>query len=425
MRIIKSILYIMTCLFLLSSCQEQELISTSGGFLIELTDDVNITTKALPAELSSPLKSKFNIEIENALTGTVIYDNLLPENGRIAASEGLYHLTASYGINPDLAYDAPYYKGVLENQEVTAQQTKSVEITCKVANALASVEYVNADLFETMFGSNYGLEVTAGDVELNWTLARQDKNPYFKAEQEVKFAFRGILLATGKVVTFEIINDNFIKPEPGINYILKLRLTESSSSAISIQTEVIAEPVTISETIPATWLPAPKIESEAFINGILDLYETEQLDVRFDFKVAAPLQDLRFTLDFEDPALNVLNRTYLLSELTSEQLITLNDAGIRLPEIGSTAPVADLTGLMNNLTALTDGSDAVNKIIWDAVKANDRTSESATYTIQTKAPVFNIQIPTGSIWTKEVTAEALIEKEIGRASCRDRVYVLV
>ena len=98
------------------------------------------------------------------------------------------------------------------------------------------------------------------------------------------------------------------------------------------------------------------------------------------------------------------------SELTSEQLIALNDAGIRLPEIGSTAPVADLTGLMNNLTALTDGSDAVNKITWDAVKANDRTSESATYTIQTKAPVFNIQIPTGSIWTKEVTAEALIEK---------------
>ena len=212
MRLIKSILYIMTCLFLLSSCQEQDLITTSGGFLIELTDDVNITTKALPAELSSPLKSKFNIEIENALTGTVIYDNLLPENGRIAASEGLYHLTASYGINPDLAYDAPYYKGILENQEVTAQQTKSVEITCKVANALASVEYVNADLFETMFGSNYGLEVTAGDVELNWTLARQDKNPYFKAEQEVKFAFRGILLATCKVVTFEIINDNFIKP---------------------------------------------------------------------------------------------------------------------------------------------------------------------------------------------------------------------
>ena len=114
----------MTCLFLLSSCQEQELISTSGGFLIELTDDVNITTKALPAELSSPLKSKFNIEIENALTGTVIYDNLLPENGRIAESEGFYNLTASYGTHPDLASYDPSYTGILQNQVLTQQQSK-------------------------------------------------------------------------------------------------------------------------------------------------------------------------------------------------------------------------------------------------------------------------------------------------------------
>ena len=157
------------------------------------------------------------------------------------------------------------------------------------------------------------------------------------------------------------------------------------------------------------WLPKPKVEAEGFTNNTLIMYETETPTAKFKFNLSSVLQELKFTLNFQDETFRTLNRTYALSELTEEDRTALTNVGVALPILGSKEAELDISGLVAKLTGNSDGTVSSNIITLDEVRANNRTLEGEqTYTVQTHAPDFGLIVYPGNTWTKQFTANTEI-----------------
>lgn len=402
MKITSYFLGLLICLLAFNGCQQEQLYSEKGSFTVMLEDDLTdiITTKSTPTELGKPLTSQFQLEIRNINTEEIAYNGLCDKT-YYEVNTGTYDLTATYGSNEELAFDAPYYKGELKSQKVEASGN-SVTIPCSIANSLVSVKYTNENVFNTLF-SSYGITVTCNDKSLIWSSEKAQQSVYFKAGSSVSFVFKGILKEGNKEVSFPItegLPKTFAAKD---HYILKLTY-QAGQSSLSITTEYKSS--SINETVPQSWLPAPQLESTDFSSTkVLSSVETEKKSAIIQMKIARPLQDMQIEFDFQDTQFTSLNKTYLLSELSNDEATALENAGIILPKIGDSAPVINLTELTEKLQTINGGTTTVNNVYIKA-KANDRWSHDEAsrgdhYNINITKPEFNINVYPGDLWTKE------------------------
>ena len=417
MKYIKSI-YIGLVGMLMAACQTEQWEAPQGGLCITLAEDVSISTKSTPAELGKPTAEKFTLNIVKESTGESLYSGVYTSQP-IPASTGTYTVTATYGTDYAIALDSPYYKGEATGVEVEANQPTPVTLTCKVANALASIVYGEGqiDKFNDLF-STYGVEVKAGNSSV--TIGRNGstaQSAYYRAGSTPTFTFKGTLKESNKNVSMEITSDQLTADafQAGQHCKLTLSLKPAIAGAIITVEKVEVETVTILETIPVEWLPAPKINATGFDeNKTLTVYETgDATSASIDFTVSQPLQDLSFTLNFADENLNALNKTYQLSTMTDEEKIALSDAGITLPLIGSSDP--KITFPDTFIAKLQSQNNGVvnNTITINSVTANNRTNADGaqTYTIAVHKPEFSVSVLPGNIWSKEFTVEEITVEE--------------
>lgn len=416
MKYIKSI-YIGLVGLLMTACQTEQWEASQGSLCITLAEDVSISTKSTPAELGKPTAERFTLNIVKESTGENTYNGIYKQT--IPASTGAYTVTATYGTNLAIALDSPYYKGEETGVEVEVNQSTPVTLTCKVANALASVIYGEGqiDKFDELF-STYGVEVKVGNSSV--TIGRNDsttQSAYYRAGSTPTFTFKGTLKENNQNVSMEITSDKLTADafQAGQHCKLTLSLKPATAGAIITVEKVEVETVTISETIPVEWLPAPKINATGFDeNKSLTIYETgDAASASIDFTVSQPLQDLSFTLNFADENLSALNKTYQLSTMTDEEKIALSDAGITLPLIGSNDPKITFPDTFISKLQSQNNSVVNNTITINSVTANNRsnTDGAQTYTIAVHKPEFSVSVLPGNIWSKEFTVEEITVEE--------------
>lgn len=393
------------------ACSEEENLSQTSktGFLVSLTEDVKVDSRKTPEELGKPAASQFKLKITNQTTGSELYSGSYTED-LIPASAGMYEIEATYGDNPVLALDAPYYKGTAE-ADLADGESKTVQVNCKVANALASVEFDNSgtNTFESQFVS-YGVRVSVNTSVT--TLTNDGKSAYYRAGSMPVFTFVGTLRNGGGVKEVPLENSNLSSPSTfaaGKHCRITLKLSDAAPGLRVEISKVEVDSVTINETIPLEWLPKPKVTAEGFTDNTLFMYETETPTAKFNFNLSSALQELKFTLNLADETYQSLNKTYTLSELSEEDRTALTNAGVVLPVIGSKEASLDFTGLAAKLTGSTTGDVLSNVITLDEVKANNRVLEGEqVYTIQTSAPDFELIVYPGNTWTKQFTANTQI-----------------
>lgn len=416
MKYIKSI-YIGLVGLLMTACQTEQWEASQGSLCITLTEDVSISTKSTPAELGKPTEERFTLNIVKESTGENIYNDTYKQT--IPAFTGTYTVTATYGTDLAIALDSPYYKGEETGVEVEVNQSTPVTLTCKVANALASVAYEEGqkDKFDDLF-STYGVEVKVGNSSV--TIGRNGsttQSAYYRAGSTPTFTFKGTLKENNQNVSMEITSDKLTADafQAGQHCKLTLSLKPATAGAIITVEKVEVETVTISETIPVEWLPAPKINATGFDeNKSLTIYETgDAASASIDFTVSQPLQDLSFTLNFADENLSALNKTYQLSTMTDEEKIALSDAGITLPLIGSNDPKITFPDTFISKLQSQNNSVVNNTITINSVTANNRsnTDGAQTYTIAVHKPEFSVSVLPGNIWSKEFTVEEITVEE--------------
>lgn len=399
---------LLTCLTL-TGCQQEVLTELSdSGLLLSLSDSQVEVTRSTPAELGKPLATQFNVKIEKN-GGQVIYDDKFTEEP-IPASAGRYTLTATCGENPVLAWDAPYYKGT-----ATAEVGKGlakVTIPCTVANALLSISFVNQGVFDQMY-STYGVKVENGSLSLFITAELSTQSTYFQAGSTPKVTFEGTLKDGGQAVSLDLTENlkAHLPLQAGDHARIALRASNTTLKVEKV--EVVKE--TIQETIPADWLPKPKVNG--FADGATTLHYVETNDAvpaAIEFTAPTPIQDAEFTLNLEDEHLKQLNGTYTLSTLTEDQRTLLINSGITLPALQTQKGALDLTQLTTNLQT-NAGVTTRNKVSL-RIKSNDRWSaeqDAATeYVIETVKPEFTVSVQPGNIWTKEFTVDALTQDNV-------------
>lgn len=380
-------------------------LSGKTGFLVSLTDPVTATiSRATPQELGAAAEN-FQITITRSATGKVIYNGGYTSDV-IHADAGFYELAAVSGENPVLALDAPYYEGKVSAQEVKADQVTSVSIPCKVANSLLSVKYNEKKKKFSDVYSNWFVEVkVASDtVHIQDTL----KSAYFRAASSFEVYFHAV--KSGETEEKSILLENIPTSLQAADHLILTLSPEPDRYDIPLTvTKAEVKQVTVSETLPETWLPKPKLEAEGFTDNQLSFAETETPTAIIKLNTASALQDMKLKFHFEDEQFTSLNgdKTYVLSNETDKKAI--EDAlGITLPAVGSEAASLDLSPLVARMQT-NAGVTTANTIEVD-VQANGRWSsedESANrvYTLNCNKPEFSVTVNPNNVWSKEFTID--------------------
>lgn len=366
-----------------------------SGFLVTLTDDVRVESRSTPAELEDPLNTDFDLKIIRTSTGETVYDGKFKED-LIQASAGFYQVTASFGTNPVLEVDAPYYEGTVTEVEVRKDTPAQVLVPCKVANALLSVVY--GESIAKVYDSYY-VTVAVGEESRE---IRDNESAYFRAGSFVSVLFHGIPKGESEERTFELLHEGLTVPlEAGEHAILNL----SIEAGVSVSVEKVeVKKVTVGETVPVEYMPKPKLEAEGFLNNELTFAETEKKAASVHLKLASPLQELKMRFHFEDAQFASLNdQDYLLSK---DKAALENALGITLPDVNATDATIDFSNLIAKMQT-NAGATTRNVIELDA-QANNRWSSdketdasSRKLTLNCNKPVFSVVVSSGNIWTKE------------------------
>lgn len=395
----------------LGGCQSDEETALSGktGLLITLTDEEHHAySRTAPSELEDPVTEMFQLKVVYSGTDKSAYKGSCKEF--ILLEEGTYDLTATYGDNPVLALDAPYYTGTLDGQEVIKGQMTSASIPCFVANSLLSVIY-NKTSLDKLYESYY-VTVSVGSESVNLD-ADSGKSAYFRAGSSVKLVFHGLLSGTGKEVTYDIPDQEQFSNIPVKTHVkVTLGLDESNiTSGVGISIEKLeTETVSISETIPVEYLPKPKLESDDFVNNELSFAETEKKSAVIRLKLSSGLQDLKLKFNSADAKFAGLEqgKEYLLSNPEDKSAVE-TALGITLPEIGATEDSLDFTSLIPKL--MTDKGTTVASTVEVDVEANNRwASEDASanriYTLTCNKPELYLVTNPGNFWSKEFSVDS-------------------
>ena len=399
-------------ILLSSACSREENIghNEDTGFRIALNDGTTtLTTRKAPAELEEPLVGQFHLKITDADTHKTAYDGACA--AAVPVKEGVYDLHVTYGDESAVALDAPCYTGSAERKEVVLHQQTPVSILCKVANSLLSVVYdeTSGRLFSDAF-ETYRVTVTAGEQSASIEQG-SDASVYFPAGSSIRVTFHATLLGTGKEIAYELTEeDSFANIAAGKHLKLHLALDAVETGMAVTLEKVEVETVTLNETIPLEWLPAPKLSEEGFTNKTLDVYETlaPEATIRFAVSEVTGLEDISFTTEFNDATFNGLNGTYLLSDMTPEDIVRFKEAGIILPLVGEKTPAIEFSSDFTGKLQAANNGTVKNTFTLNYVQANNRKNKEGqpvAYTINVHKPEFNIQVQPGNVWSKEFTID--------------------
>lgn len=399
----KYIHYLILALTIFSSqaCQEENITTTGGQFNITLQDAPADTYKrSLPTELSDELKRQFVINIEDESGKSNFKGTLEAYNaGSPALKPATYYLQATYGENKELAIDEPYYTSEKQPGTISANKTTDINLLCSVGNALASFAFADAEKASELLPT-YSFVTKVGETTVSCT-ADDGHNPYFREGVTVDFYLQGTT-TDNKQVDYKFASISSAKRQMNYKYTLTIGEATEGNALLGITVNTSVESITITETLPQEWLPKAKLTADGFDgSNTLNYRETTDApDTKINYQAVKPVEEIEFTFNLEDQNLQSLNKTYLLSELTEEERQELAAAGVTLPELNSTAGSINLTGMTNKLLCANDGSTAVNRI--DVrIKANNRWSDTGTYTINTLRPEFNIAVNENDFWSKE------------------------
>ena len=395
------------CLFSCTQTDELETAQGKTGFIVSLTDgtklDVSRATPGYIVDSEGIDGADFNLRIVNVETKEEIYNKKVG-TGVIDAYSGVYDLTATYGENPVLALDAPYFKGETTGVEVFNNKTTPVTIACKVANALVSVTYDNSKaLFEDVY-SNYYVEVKVGEESVEIKDVAQ--SAYMQAGSAFEVIFHGTPKDANEDKSVVLDTEFGVPATLNAGDHLKLTLSPKLDRFdIPLNIESVAvETAPLTEEIPMEWLPKPKVEAEGFTDNELSFVETEQKDAKLNLTLSSALQDIKFKFDFEDEQFASLGeeKEYLWSDEENRKVIS-EQLGIAVSDNS-----IDLNGLLAKLQ--TNAGATTTNIIEVDVKANDRWSSenkmaNLTYKLTCNKPEFSIVVQPGNCWSREFTID--------------------
>lgn len=247
---------------LFGACHDDIDMPEQQGVLRISLDEISssVQTRSIPSELGPVDKSKFAIRILNS-DGVVVYNHAYVAN-EIKLPVGSYTVEASYGDNPVIGIDAPFYSG---QQDVVIEQDKMAQanLVCKVANALVSVRFGRDAEEQSRFNSyyqEYQLRVKVGEHNAVISNAEPHASVYFRAGSQATLEFEGVLKSNGQKVSkvLDVAGTDFPTTFGAADHAIVTLSLADAGSTISVDiNKVDLVEATLGATLPLEWLPAP------------------------------------------------------------------------------------------------------------------------------------------------------------------------
>ena len=221
---------------LLSGCRQEEIVSFANGTLRLSIGHVSqdTETRSTPSQLGKPLVERFKLKIQRTGNTYVSYDGTFVDN--LELSVGTYNIMAYYGEDVLLGKDCPYYEGVA-TATIEEEQSASVTIPCRVANALVSVAFGRDEEERARFDrfyKDYGLRVRIGNQSLDLPSDEAKQSIYFPAGSEPTLMFYGTLKEFDRVVTCELQSDDLPTRYAAAEHAIVTLTLPDPESALSI-----------------------------------------------------------------------------------------------------------------------------------------------------------------------------------------------
>lgn len=255
-----------------------------GGIRVALENvSTAVVSRSTPAELGTPMMEAFHLSVVDA-AGSSKYDGSFT-TGVIHLPGGRYTVSATYGDNPLLDKDAPYYVGTTD-VTVADDQVAEAAIHCTVGNALISVAFGKDEAERARFNkfySSYSLNVCLDGYKSSISNFAPKQSVYFRAGSSVSLEFEGVLAGNGQSVstTLDVSGvADFPKTFKAADHaIVTLTLPDPETAAIVDISKVELVKATLENTIPVSWLPLPTPNAEHRYNDQGELVGT---DVKFN-----------------------------------------------------------------------------------------------------------------------------------------------
>lgn len=248
---------------LLAACSaDVDVPATDGMGRLQLAiPNVSAATRAVPAELGVPTPEDFTLSIINS-AGRAVYQGSFTEE-EMSLPIGEYTIRATYGTNPQLGLDTPYY---IAEQTATLVENKTTQVAlkAKVGNALVSAVF-GRDAEELArfdrFYSDYALYVHIGSYSIPIRKLYPEQSVYVQAGSQVSLSFWGKLrLENDREVQMTLEATDFPSPITAADHaIVTLSLPDPESALTVDISKVTLETETLDETIPLSWLPVPTV----------------------------------------------------------------------------------------------------------------------------------------------------------------------
>lgn len=267
---------LLTTLFVACSTDMDISVSDGMGRLQLAMPNVSAATRAVPAELGVPTSGDFTLSIINS-TGRAVYQGTFTEE-EMSLPVGEYTIRATYGTNPQLGLDTPYYIAE-QTATLVENQTTQVALKAKVANALVSAVF-GRDAEEQArfdrFYSDYALYVHIGSYSIPIRKAFPEQSVYVQAGSQVSLSFWGKLrLENDREVQMTLEATSFPSPIAAADHaIVTLSLPDPESALTVDISKVTLETETLDETIPLSWLPVPTVTPTHHYNNSGNLVGT-------------------------------------------------------------------------------------------------------------------------------------------------------
>ena len=232
-----------------------------GHLQLSLSEISTTITRTTPAALGVPTTADFDLIITNN-AGFEVYNGKYTEE-TLTVPTGSYTITASYGENPALGLDTPYYLGEA-TAEVETDVTTEVSLKATVGNALVSVAFGGSEQEHERFDrfySDYALYVSVGNYSIPITKNDPEKSVYVRDGSAVKLRFRGKLrMENDREVSTELVSDAFPNILNAADHaIVTLCLPDPESAMTVAISKVEMQELTLDETIPLSWLPVAMV----------------------------------------------------------------------------------------------------------------------------------------------------------------------
>ncbi len=283
-------LLLLVSLFMVACTSEMEESFAGEGRLQLSLGNISTETRSTPAELGVPSASDFHLCIVNS-SGRAVYDDDFTDT-ELTLNGDDYTLTASYGENPLIGVEKPYYVGTA-TATVTSGNTTAVTIPCAVGNALVSATFGADDTEAANFArfySEYALRVYVGSYAADVTYKHPERSVYVQANSTISLKFMGHLVATDEDVSMDItLPDDVSSTLAAADHLqVTLSIREVGSEATVIVSKADVEKVDIEQSLSYNYLPAPTLTAE-------HVYSSEGLLLGTNLSTSTSFPDVTWT----------------------------------------------------------------------------------------------------------------------------------